>query len=290
MKKLAVILAIAALGVATLVGCGTKDDADTSKTGSTTGGEIQVISREDGSGTRGAFIELFGVEEKDADGKKVDKTTEEATIVNNTEAVLTGVAGNKDAIGYVSLGSLKDTVKALKINGVDATVANIKDGSYEISRPFNIATKGTPSEVTQDFINFILSKDGQDIIEKNGYIKTDDSAKEFTSNKASGKILIAGSSSVSPVMEKLIEAYEKVNTAATLDLNTNDSTTGIQAAIDGTADIAMSSRELKDSESELKATQIALDGIVIVVNKDNATSDLTKDVVKEIFTGAKTEW
>ena len=254
-------------------------------------GDITVVSREDGSGTRGAFIELFGIEEKDASGKKVDNTTDDATITNSTEVMMTTVAGDEAAIGYTSLGALNSSIKALKVDGAEATAANVKSGTYKISRPFNIATKGTVSEVTQDFINYILSEDGQKIVESNGYISQGNSGV-FTSNGASGKIVVAGSSSVTPVMQKLLEAYQKVNTGAKIELQENDSTTGMTAAIDGTCDIGMASRELKDSEKSAGLTNqvIALDGIAVIVNNKNSASNITSEQVKAIFTGETTDW
>ena len=253
---------------------------------------INVVSREDGSGTRGAFIELFGVEEKNDAGEKIDNTTDEAIITNSTDVMLTTVAGDEYSIGYVSLGSLNDSVKAVSIDGAEATVDNIKSGDYTIARPFNIATKGTPSDVAQDFINFIMSADGQAVISDNKYIPVDDGAAAFESNGASGKIVVAGSSSVTPVMEKLKDAYAAVNSGADIEIQESDSTTGMTAAMDGTCDIGMASRELKDSETEggLTATVIAMDGIAVIVNNDNPTTDLSKDTVKGIYTGEITSW
>lgn len=284
------VLAMLACGVLTaglLTGCG----GSSSDTAGADDAEITVVSREDGSGTRGAFVELFGVQDEDDKGEKTDMTTEDATITSSTEVVMTTVAGNKNAIGYCSLGSLNDTVKAVKIDGVEATVDNINSGKYAISRPFNIATNGTPSEVTQDFINYILSEDGQKIVEENGYIKASD-AGAFKSNGAKGKIVVAGSSSVSPVMEKLMEAYKKVNTGADVELQESDSTTGMKNAIAKTCDIGMASRDLKDSETSagLKATVIAKDGITVVVNKENSIDNLTKDQVNNIYRGKITTW
>ena len=284
------VLAMLACGVLTaglLTGCG----GSSSDTAGADDAEITVVSREDGSGTRGAFVELFGVQDEDDKGEKTDMTTEDATITSSTEVVMTTVAGNKNAIGYCSLGSLNDTVKAVKIDGVEATVDNINNGKYAISRPFNIATNGTPSEVTQDFINYILSEDGQKIVEENGYIKATD-AGAFKSNGAKGKIVVAGSSSVSPVMEKLMEAYKKVNTGADVELQESDSTTGMKNAIAKTCDIGMASRDLKDSETSagLKATVSAKDGITVVVNKENSIDNLTKDQVNNIYRGKITTW
>ena len=267
--------------------------ADTTASGDFDNSEyINVVSREDGSGTRGAFIELFGVEEKNDAGEKIDNTTDEAIITNSTDVMLTTVAGDEYSIGYVSLGSLNDSVKAVSIDGAEATVDNIKSGDYTIARPFNIATKGTPSDVAQDFINFIMSADGQAVISDNKYIPVDDGAAAFESNGASGKIVVAGSSSVTPVMEKLKEAYAAVNSGAEIEIQESDSTTGMTAAMDGTCDIGMASRELKDSETEggLTATVIAMDGIAVVVNNDNPTKDLSKDTVKGIYTGEITSW
>lgn len=267
--------------------------ADTTASGDFDNSEyINVVSREDGSGTRGAFIELFGVEEKNDAGEKIDNTTDEAIITNSTDVMLTTVAGDEYSIGYVSLGSLNDSVKAVSIDGAEATVDNIKSGDYTIARPFNIATKGTPSDVAQDFINFIMSADGQAVISDNKYIPVDDGAAAFESNGASGKIVVAGSSSVTPVMEKLKEAYAAVNSGAEIEIQESDSTTGMTAAMDGTCDIGMASRELKDSETEggLTATVIAMDGIAVIVNYDNPTTDLSKDTVKGIYTGEITSW
>lgn len=258
---------------------------------------ISVLSREDGSGTRGAFIELFGVEQKNAEGKKVDYTTDEAAITNSTAVMLTSVAGDSYAIGYVSLGSLNDSVKALKIEGVQATVANIKNGSYKISRPFNIAVKENLSDAAQDFVNFIMSSEGQKIVEKNKYIavevnsSTGSSAAEKT-NMASGKVVVAGSSSVSPVMEKLIEAYKNVNPNVKVELQTSDSTTGVTNAANGTCDIGMASRCLKETEKAkgLKEITMAMDGIAVVVNKANPLEDARIVTVRDIYMGKVQKW
>ena len=252
---------------------------------------ISVLSREDGSGTSGAFIELFGIEKKDASGKKVDYTTDEAAITNSTAVMLTSVAGDNYAIGYVSLGSLNDSVKAVKIDNADATVANINNGSYKISRPFNIAVKEGLSPVAKDFVDFIVSDDGQKIIAANKYIKIQNT-KAYASSKAIGKVVVAGSSSVSPVMEKLIEGYKSVNPNARIELQTSDSTTGVANAINGTCDIGMASRALKDSEKAkgVQEVTIAIDGIAVIVNKANPVSNLTKAQVEQIFTGNITKW
>ena len=294
-KRFAAV-AMSVMCMGTMVACGSSGSASNdSKTGSAGSSSksqtITVVSREDGSGTRGAFIELFGIEEKDASGKKVDNTTDDATITNSTEVMMTTVAGDEAAIGYTSLGALNSSIKALKVDGAEATAANVKSGTYKISRPFNIATKGTVSEVTQDFINYILSEDGQKIVESNGYISQGNSGA-FTSNGASGKIVVAGSSSVTPVMEKLKEAYLAINPNATIEVQQSDSTTGMTSAMEGMCDIGMASRELKDSElaAGLTPTVIAMDGIAVVVNHNNTVDNLTSEQVKEIFTGKLTDW
>ena len=258
-------------------------DFDTSK-------EISVNSREDGSGTRGAFIELFGVEEKAADGTKVDNTTVEANITNSTSVMMTSVAGDPYAIGYISLGSLNDSVKAVKIDGAEATTENVANGTYKVARPFNIVTKDGLSEVAQDFVDYIMSAEGQDIIEQNGYIKIDQNAAAYAGSQPSGKIVVAGSSSVSPVMEKLKEAYLAVNTNADIEIQTSDSTTGVTSTQEGICDIGMASRDLKDTETDVTATTIAQDGIAVIVNNANPVDNLTSEQVKSIFTGETTAW
>ena len=252
---------------------------------------INVLSREDGSGTRGAFIELFGVEKKNAQGKKVDYTTDEASITNSTAVMLTTVAGNKYAIGYVSLGSLSSSVKAVKIDGVSATVDNINNGSYKIARPFNVAVRDNLSNAARDFLNYILSSDGQNIIAANKYIKVP-VENSYKASGVSGKIVVAGSSSVSPVMEKLIEAYKVLNPSVQIELQTSDSTTGVINAIDGTCDIGMASRALKDSEKEkgVREVTIAIDGIAVIINNDNPVESLKKSDVEGIFTGKINSW
>ena len=265
-------------------GCATKSGFDMSS-------EITVISREDGSGTRGAFVELFGIEQKNANGEKVDHTVSTADITQSTGVMMTSVSQNTHAIGYISLGSLNDSVKALKIDGAEATVENIKNGSYKISRPFNIATKENLSEVAKDFVDFILSEDGQKIVEQNGYISASDAAA-FSVKKPSGKIKFAGSKSVAPVMEKLKEAYLAINTNANIEINQSDSTTGVNSVINDICDIGMASRELKDSElsSGITPTVIALDGIAVIVNNKNTVDNLTVEQVRKIYMGDVTKW
>ena len=263
------------------------DKSDPSTGPAVNNAAITVISREDGSGTRGAFTELFGVLNAD----KVDQTSDRAEITNSTSVMMTSVAGNPDAIGYISLGSLNSTVKAAKIDGVEATVANINNGSYTISRPFNIATKETVSALAQDFIDFIMSTDGQNIVEANGYIRVEDTGA-YSGAKPAGKIVVGGSSSVSPVMEKLIEGYCAINTGADIELQTSDSSTGMNNTTDGVCDIGMASRELKDSEhaAGLRDITLAMDGIAVIINNGSPVEYLTKDQVRQIFTGEITNW
>lgn len=272
---------------------GTASSGETSQTGTAGGasGKITVVSREDGSGTRGAFIELFGIEEKDENGSKIDNTTTAAEVTNSTAVMMTNISGNVNAIGYISLGSLNDTVKAVEIDGAKASAENIKNGSYKVSRPFNIATKDDLSEVAQDFIDFILSDEGQAVVEDAGYI-SEGSTGAYQSSGKSGKITVAGSSSVTPVMEKLKEAYTALNSGVTIEVQQNDSTTGISSVADGVCDIGMASRDLKDSELEKGLTPqvIALDGIAVIVNKNSSIDSLTSEQVKNIFTGAVTDW
>lgn len=297
LKKFLAVAAIIAMTAVSAAGCGSKEETtdggqDTkTETSWDSSNDISIVSREDGSGTRGAFIELFGVEEKDENGEKMDMTTEEAAITNSTSVMINTVAGNKYAIGYISLASLDDNVKAVKIDGAEATVDNIKSGSYKIQRPFNIVTKDGLSDVAQDFVNYIMSTEGQQIVEDNNGIPMDD-VKSYEGNGASGKIVVSGSSSVSPIMEKLKEAYLAVNTGAEIEIQTNDSTTGVTSVIDGLCDIGMASRELKDTETEqgVTATVIALDGIAVIVNNDSAVDELSSEQVKSIYTGEALTW
>lgn len=253
---------------------------------------IDVISREDGSGTRGAFIELFGIEQKNEAGEKVDYTTDECDITNSTSVIMTTVAGNDQAIGYISLGSLNETVKPLKIDGAEATVENIKADTYHIARPFNIATRAEVSDAAQDFINYIMSAEGQKVIEDNGYIAVVEDAPAYEGGKVSGKVVIAGSSSVTPVMEKLTEAYKALNPDVDLELQQSDSTAGMTSTVDGVCDIGMASRELKESELEagLKPLKIAMDGIAVIVSNDNPVEGLTSEQVRDIYMGKITDW
>ncbi len=314
MKKTIVAMMIMAMTAASVAGCGsssndtaaaesttdaaadttadsTAEAADDTAAAGSMSGAITVLSREDGSGTRGAFIELFGIEQKDADGNKVDNTIDSAEITNSTSVMMTTVAGNKNAIGYVSLGSLDESqVKAVLIDGAQATAENVKDGTYKVSRPFNIATKGEPTGLAKDFIDYILSEEGQAVVEENGYV-SEGNTGAFEGAQPEGKITVGGSSSVTPVMEKLKEAYAAVNPNATIEVQQSDSTTGMTSTIDGTYDIGMASRELKDEEAaELTGQVIALDGIAVIVNKENTIDELTSEDVLNIYTGATTDW
>lgn len=295
-KKITATALFGVLAVSAFAGCG---GAGSSSNGSSDAGSdvakfdasktISVVTREEGSGTRDAFTELTGVLVKDGDNK-TDNTTTSAVTINSTEAVITNVKDNEAAIGYISLGSLNDTVKALKIGGVEATADNVKSGDYAVSRPFNIAYKSELSDVAQNFVDYIMSSDGQKIVSDNGYVTVSENAA-YSGKKPSGKISVAGSSSVSPVMEKLAEAYQKVNTNAKVEIQTSDSSAGMQSAMGGTCDIGMASRDLKDEEkSALKAETIAKDGIAVIVNNANTCDDLTLDQVKSIYTGETTVW
>lgn len=281
LKKILALGCVVALTAGIFTGCGASNSSN----------EITVISREDGSGTRGAFVELVGIEVKEND-EKIDRTADTAEISNSTQVVVTSVEGNPQAIGYISLGALGDTVKAVSVGGVEATVENIKAGTYPIARPFNIITKTDGlSDVAQDFVNFIMSAEGQKIIEEEGYISVGD-APAYEAKGVSGKIIVGGSSSVSPVMEVIKEAYLEANPDVVVEVQQSDSTTGVQTAIDGIVDIGMASRELKDTEesSNIMATVIAKDGIAVVLNKDNAVSELSVDQICKIFIGEITDW
>ena len=283
MKKILALTLCVVMAIAVFTGCG-NNNADSK----TDGAPITVISREDGSGTRGAFTELMGIMVDD-----VDNTTTSAEISQSTSVVLTTVAGNKNSIGYVSLGSLNDAVKAVKVDGVDATVENIKGGSYAASRPFLVVTNDKLTDVSKDFIKFILSKQGQDIIAEEGYITIDDNAADYETQKGiSGKIVLAGSTSVSPVMQKLADAYKAIYSDVTLEIQQTGSGAGITSTIEGACDIGMSSRDLKPEETAegIEGTTIAMDGIAVVVNNENSVEDLTSEQIRQIFTGEVTDW
>lgn len=287
-KSVAVLIAVVAAVSAIFASCSSSKENDSQSTNQT---KINVVSREDGSGTRGAFIELFGIEEENENGEKEDKTIQTAETTNSTSVMLTTVNGDKNAIGYVSLGSLSDDVKALKIDGAEATAENIKNGTYKVARPFNIAVKDGVSEAANDFISYIMSKEGQQIVSEAGCI-SQDTQTSYKKGNVSGKVTVGGSSSVYPVMEKLAEAYQKLNPDVTVEVQQSDSTTGMTSAVSGVYDIGMASRELKESELKegLKPTVIATDGIAVIVNKENVISELTSAQIKEIYTGKTTVW
>lgn len=300
MKKIAAAVMMVSMVAVTAVGCGSSNGTDTkgadaNQSDATSDwdetSDVTIVSREDGSGTRGAFIELFGIEEKQDDGTKVDMTTTDAQITNNTSVMLTTVADNEYAIGYVSLGSLNDSVKALKIDGAEATAENIENGSYKVSRPFNIAVKkDLNNKVAKDFMSFIMSTEGQKVVADEKYIAVAD-VKDYAGTKPSGSCVVGGSSSVSPLMEKLIEAYKAVNPNASIELQPSDSTTGMTSTIEGSYDIGMASRELKEEEAaELEPTVIATDGIAVVVNNANPLDELSADQVKDIYVGNVSTW
>lgn len=300
MKKIAAAVMMVSMVAVTAVGCGSSNGTDTkgadaNQSDATSDwdetSDVTIVSREDGSGTRGAFIELFGIEEKQDDGTKVDMTTTDAQITNNTSVMLTTVADNEYAIGYVSLGSLNDSVKALKIDGAEATAENIENGSYKVSRPFNIAVKkDLNNKVAKDFMSFIMSTEGQKVVADEKYIAVAD-VKDYAGTKPSGSCVVGGSSPVSPLMEKLIEAYKAVNPNASIELQTSDSTTGMTSTIEGSYDIGMASRELKEEEAaELEPTVIATDGIAVVVNNANPLDELSADQVKDIYVGNVSTW
>lgn len=300
MKKIAAAVMMVSMVAVTAVGCGSSNGTDTkgadaNQSDATSDwdetSDVTIVSREDGSGTRGAFIELFGIEEKQDDGTKVDMTTTDAQITNNTSVMLTTVADNEYAIGYVSLGSLNDSVKALKIDGAEATAENIENGSYKVSRSFNIAVKkDLNNKVAKDFMSFIMSTEGQKVVADEKYIAVAD-VKDYAGTKPSGSCVVGGSSSVSPLMEKLIEAYKAVNPNASIELQTSDSTTGMTSTIEGSYDIGMASRELKEEEAaELEPTVIATDGIAVVVNNANPLDELSADQVKDIYVGNVSTW
>ena len=281
MKKLAVILMVSALVVSFAFAQGASE----------TNSKINVISREEGSGTRGAFVELTGVEEK-IDGVKVDQTTLDAEIASSTSVVITTVEGDKNSIGYISLGSLSDKVKALEVDGVYPTVETVKSGEYKISRPFVMAYKSL-SEAAEDFLKFVMSTNGQDIVAKKGYIRVDDDNKyAYESSKIKGSVTISGSSSVYPVMEVLVEAYMALNPDVKVTLMQSDSTTGINDAISGKSDIGLSSRNLKGSEIEkgLDYNTMAMDGIAVIVNNENAVKGLSSETIRDIYKGIITTW
>ncbi|WP_025640460.1 substrate-binding domain-containing protein [Schnuerera ultunensis] len=299
MKRFISIFLVAIMIMVMIVGCSNNNSSgNTVESGSSngddfdTGKTINVVTREEGSGTRGAFIEIVGILEKDANDNEMDRTYPEAIVQNGTNAVMTTVAGDEYSIGYISLGSLNNTVKAVKVNGVEATAENILNNSYEVARPFNLAYKGDLSPLAKDFLDFILSSEGQDIVAKEGYVQVDTQASNYESNGTEeDTLVIAGSTSVSPLMEKLVEAYQELNSGVSIEVQSTGSSAGMQSAMEGTADIGMASRELKDSElAELTPVVIALDGIAVIVNNDNPVEDLSIDDIKSIYIGETTNW
>ena len=285
MKKFMKVCLLAAMCFVPFACSNTPAEEGGEEQGSTTGSPITVITREDGSGTRGAFTELFGIVDEDDNDIIIDT----AEVTNSTSVMITTVTGNPNAIGYISLGALNEDVKAVQIDGVDATVDNINNGSYKISRPFNIATKDGLSEQAQDFINYILSDEGQAVIAEEGYISIE-STGAYEPAGVSGDITIAGSSSVTPVMEALREAYIALNPDVNIEIQQSDSSTGMSNVADGLCDIGMASREVRDSELEkgLTPTVIALDGIAVIVNNENPITNLTSEDVYNIYTGVTT--
>lgn len=282
MKKLIALCTAVLMLLIVAAGCGNNASENNA---------IYVVSREDGSGTRSAFVELLGIETENEAGEAVDATVQTAEITDSTSVMMQTVAGNKSAIGYISLGSLDDTVKALEIDGVAANIDTVKDGSYKVSRPFNVATTANVSAEAQDFLNFILSAEGQAVVEEAGCISQGNTGA-FTGGSVSGKIVVAGSSSITPTMEKLKEAYNAINPNLTIDIQQSDSSTGMTSAIDGLCDIGMASRDLKDSELEagLVPTVIAIDGIAVIVNNESSVTGLTSEQVRGIFMGEITDW
>lgn len=267
----------------------TKEDSKEESTGFSV--EIHVVSREVGSGTRGAFTEITKILTKNDKGEEVDNTYEEATIVNATDGVITAVNGDEKGIGYISLGSLNDDVKAVKVDGVEATPENIIAGDYKIARPFMLAYHEEKlSDIAKDFIKFILSKDGQEIVKADGCIPMD-TTEEYKPANVEGRIAIAGSTSVTPLMEKLVDKYKEFNPGFEADIQSNGSSAGIQAATEGVAEIGMSSRALKPEELEkVQSVTIAMDGIAVIVNNDNPIDDITLDNIHNIFVGDAKDW
>ncbi|MBF0578794.1 substrate-binding domain-containing protein [Erysipelotrichaceae bacterium RD49] len=277
---------VAAAMMLSLTGCSNSKPAGDQST-SSAASTVSVLSRESGSGTRSAFLELFGLEQ---DGQ--DLVRPDAEVTNSTAVMMTTVGQNPNAIGYISLGSLNDSVKAVSIDGVTPSVETIRDGSYSISRPFLIVEKeDAANDLAQDFTTYILSTDGQNVVEKAGYVplQTNDT---YTPVSIEGSLTVGGSSSVTPVMEKLAEAYQKENPAAEVVVMQSDSSTGASSTVEGVYDLGMLSRELKENEksSGLKSTIIANDGIVLIVNPANSVGDLTREQVASLYKGEVTNW
>lgn len=282
-----VIAAVAAVAVVAGAFAACSSNKNNAQGGSSSLGQITVISREEGSGTRDAFTELAGI----VDENKTDQTTDTAEITNSTSVMMSTVSGNEKAIGYVSLGSLSDEVKAVSLNGVAPSTETVKDGSYLLQRPFNIAyIDGSLSDVAKDFLSYIMSSQAAQIIDKEGYISMD-TTQSYTATNISGTVTLAGSTSVAPLMNVLADEYEALNPNVKIEIQESGSTAGIQSATEGAVDIAMSSRALKDDELKtLKPQQIALDGIAVIVNKANKIDNITTDKIKQIYTGEITAW
>lgn len=289
MKTRISLLVVLILVFTLITGCAQVDKEDSE--GSTLSDTINVVSREDGSGTRGAFIEIVGILEKNSEGNETDNTYEEAIIQNGTDAVMTTVVGDKDSIGYISLGSLNDRVTALKIDDVEATSENVQNESYKISRPFNIGYKGELSLLAEDFLSFIMSSEGQGIIVEEGYVEASTDLINYNGSDQKGSLMVAGSTSVSPVMEKLAEKYEDLHPDVSIEIQSTGSSAGMQSAIEGSADIGMASRQLKESEKEILSHRVmAIDGIAVIVNNENPLESISLDGVKSIYTGEITTW
>lgn len=303
MKRKSIILAILVVALAVFgVACGNKNDAPAKETKTETKeeakteepagmtGEIHVVSREDGSGTRGAFTEITGVLQKE-NGEETDKTFDEAIVQNSTNAVITTVSGDEASIGYISLGSLSDVVKAVKVDGHEATAEKVKSGEYAVARPFNIAYREDKiTDLGKDFLAFIMSEEGQKIAEDHGYVSNGNTGA-YTPSNMEGSLTIGGSTSVTPLMENLVDAYKAHNPGFKADIQATGSSAGMTAAMEGAVEIGMASRELKDKEKEaLTSEVIAMDGIAVIVNNENSIEDISMDNIRQIFTGELRNW
>ena len=286
-KKILAVMSAVVITTLAFTGCGSSNETSTDKTSDGVSGEITVVSREEGSGTRDAFVELLGI----LDEEENDLTTQMAEVTNSTSVMISTVAQNEKAIGYVSLGSLSDDVKSIQVDGVDATAENIKSGFYKVSRPFNLAYKEDAlTDLDKDFIKFIMSEQGQAVVDQEGYISLD-AEGSYESAGLKGKITLAGSTSVAPLMDVMKDEYVKLNPDVTIEIQESGSSAGIQSAMEGATEIGMSSRELKEDEAkELTSKQIAMDGIAVIVNKNNTTDNLTSEQIQSIYTGDVTDW
>lgn len=288
-RKFLALLAVAVLGVTAFTGCG-NSEAQAAEGGFNTSRGITVVSREDGSGTRTAFIEITGVQARDADGNNRDFTTLDAEIANGTSLVIGSVAGNEYAMGYISLGSLNDNVRAINVNGAAPTSANVQSGAYPLFRTFYVSVQNDLDSATQSFIDFMLSQEGQAVVSGN-YIPVSANAPAFAGENPGGTIVVAGSTSVAPLMERLREAYIAINPNVNIEINVQGTSAGIQASINGTAQIGMSSRALNATELEsVNAIAIAYDGLAVIVNNANPLADITTEEIRQIFVGELTRW